>query len=207
MEVIRKAIVCKSRMEFYELHLAIINPLLPNRLTEKEILILASFMSADERLVEDDRFNSLVRKKVMQRHQLSAGGLGNYLKAMIKKGFLSKSKITGRIKIKEFMLPKDNVQGYEFKIGYKPIEETSVVEKMKPLQKQVNKQTQENYNLAEEKLNPEDHTITAKYKKQEYPLTPNDAFSKSENFNEDDDDDFQGTEDEENPNEKPHKMN
>ena len=87
MEVIRKAIVCKSRMEFYELHLAIINPLLPNRLTEKEILILASFMSADERLVEDDRFNSLVRKKVMQRHQLSAGGLGNYLKAMIKKGF------------------------------------------------------------------------------------------------------------------------
>jgi hypothetical protein len=208
MEVIRKAIPCKSRLEFYELHLAIINPLLPNKLTEKEILILASFMSVDEKLVEDDRFNSVVRKKVMQKHNLSAGGLGNYLKSMIKKGFLSKSKITGRIKIKDFMLPKSNVQGYEFKIGYKPVEETSLVEKMKPLQEQVNKQTEEAYKLAEEKLNKEDFVVpNAKYSreyKQEYPVTPDNAFHQAAKINPEDD--FEGDEDQEDANEKPHKM-
>jgi hypothetical protein len=118
MQIIQKAVQCKDKQAYYELHLAIINPLLPNSLTDKEIKILASFMAIDEKLVEDDRFNSLVRKKIMEKHKLSAGGLGNYLKSMIKKGFLTKSKITGRIKIKPFMIPEPNMQGYQFKIGY-----------------------------------------------------------------------------------------
>lgn len=199
MEVIRKAILCKSRLEYYELHLAIINPLLPNRLTEKEILILASFMSIDEKLVEDDRFNSLVRKKVMQKHNLSAGGLGNYLKSMIKKGFLSKSNITGRIKIKDFMLPSETKQGYEFKIGYKPVEQTSAVEeKESPLDKIIPAQRQLNKMLAEKELKS---TELEKQRAQEYPLTPKESFHKSEIID-DEDENFEEEED----NDTPYKM-
>ena len=118
MQVLKKSIKCSSREEYHQLHLHIINPLLPNKLTDKEILILSSFMSIDEKLVEDDRFNSLVRKKVMEKHKLSAGGLSNHLKSMITKGFLTRSKVTSRIKIKPFVKPGDNMQGYKFRIGY-----------------------------------------------------------------------------------------
>lgn len=118
MQVVRKSIKCSSREEYYVLHLNIINPLLPNKLTEKEIMILSSFMAADEKLVEDDRFNSLVRKKVMEKHKLSAGGLSNHLKAMIDKGFLRRSDVTKRIKINDFIIPGKNMQGYQFRIGY-----------------------------------------------------------------------------------------
>lgn len=118
MQVVRKSIKCSSREEYYKLHLNIINPLLPNKLTEKEIMILTSFMSVDEKLVEDDRFNSLVRKKVMEKHKLSAGGLSNHLKSMINKGFLKRSNVTGRIKINSFVTPGENMQGYQFRIGY-----------------------------------------------------------------------------------------
>lgn len=118
MQVVRKSIKCSSEEEYYKLHLNIINPLLPNKLTEKEIMILSSFMSVDDKLVEDDRFNSLVRKKVMEKHKLSAGGLSNHLKSMIEKGFLNRSDVTGRIKINSFVLPGKNMQGYQFRIGY-----------------------------------------------------------------------------------------
>lgn len=118
MKIIQKALIL-SNEEYYKKHLAIINGMLPNQLTFKEIEVLAAFMEVDNKLVEDDRFNSLVRKKVMTKLNLKPGGLSNYLKSLIDKGFLTKSEITHKIKIKDYLLPEESGQGYQFKISKK----------------------------------------------------------------------------------------
>lgn len=113
MEVIQKKL---KTNKFVEKHLEIINPMLPVQLTPKEIEVLASFMEIEGELVEDDRFNQLVRTKVRNKLQLSPGGLSNYLTTLTKKGFLKKHPITNKYTIKDFLFPNKNVQGYMFKI-------------------------------------------------------------------------------------------
>jgi len=102
--------------KYYELHLKIINAILPVSLTEKEIKVLAKFMSLDKNIIKEDVFNVIARKKVKDALSLSNGGLSNYLKSMIKKGFLLKNEITKKIIIRDFLLPEDNEQYYKFKI-------------------------------------------------------------------------------------------
>ena len=116
MKIIQRSLELESD-QFYEQHLSIINTVLPSKLTNKEIKVLATFMSADQKLTIEDRFNSIVRKGVMKKLGLSPGGLGNYLNSMIKKGFLNKSEITNKITVKEFLMPEKVVQGYQFKIS------------------------------------------------------------------------------------------
>lgn len=122
MNKIQKGLIL-NKDEYYVKHLSIINPVLPVQLTNKEILVLASFMCLPPSITEDDRFNSLARKKVMEKLNLSPGGLGNYLKSMIEKGFLRKSDITKRISINEVLVPEQNKQGYIFKIELKKEED------------------------------------------------------------------------------------
>jgi|VirMetMinimDraft_7_1064189.scaffolds.fasta_scaffold03147_12 DNA-binding MarR family transcriptional regulator len=102
--------------EYYKKHLSIINPMFPVQLVKKEIEVLAAFLALDEALVEDDYFNTVARKKVRETLNLTAGNLSNYLRSMITKGFLDKSEISGRITIKEFLIPETEAQGYMFKI-------------------------------------------------------------------------------------------
>ena len=103
--------------EYYKLHLTIINSILPVKLTDKEIEVLAAFMALDKSITEEDTFNSFARKKVKEKlDNMSAGGLGNHLKSMIDKGFLDKKEMSNKITIKNFLLPEDNNQGYQFKI-------------------------------------------------------------------------------------------
>ena len=149
MEINRKAVLCKTKREFFELHLNIMNSLLSQKFTEKEIVILASFMSIDEKLVEDDRFNTLVRKKVRTEHKLSAGGLGNYLKSMLDKGYLTKSKITGRLKIKSILMPALPKQGYEIKIGYRPVEEVKKEVKEETVKAEIAQEVPNNFASSE----------------------------------------------------------
>jgi len=116
MKIIQRALSDLDRYNYHLKHLAIINPLLPIQLSNKEIEVLAAFMYHKGELVEEDRFNSLVRKNVMDKLDLSSGGLSNHLRSMIEKGFLEKSDITKRIKIKPFLFPEDKEQGYQIKI-------------------------------------------------------------------------------------------
>lgn len=101
---------------FYEKHLAIVSNLLPTNLTQKEIEVLACFLSLDKVIIEEDMFNTIARKKVMGELKLQAGGLGNHLKSMITKGVLVKHKITNKITIREFLLPQEPIQGYQIKL-------------------------------------------------------------------------------------------
>ena len=123
MKVITKVLQV-SKFDYYRKHLELLNVLLPEdkfpeRLSSKEIEVLAAFMSQDENLIEEDMFNGVVRKKVMERLSLKPGGLGNHLKKMIAKNYLTKSDITRKITLKSYMFPIDNNQGYRVKITKK----------------------------------------------------------------------------------------
>lgn len=97
-------------------HLQMVNTILNADLTDKEIEVLAVFMSLDKMITEDDMFNTIARKKVMDKLNLSPGGLGNHLRSMIDKNALDKNEISKRIRIKPFLFPDKKVQGYQIKI-------------------------------------------------------------------------------------------
>jgi DNA-binding MarR family transcriptional regulator len=120
MQVITKVLKV-SKYDYYIKHLEIMNVLLPEdkfpeRLSTKEIEVLAAFMSQDKNLIEEDMFNGVVRKKVMEKLSLKPGGLGNHLKKMIAKNYLTKNPITRKIDLRSFMFPVNNSQGYRIKL-------------------------------------------------------------------------------------------
>lgn len=110
-----------SKYDYYVKHLEMINILLPekdfpDKMSIKEIEVLAAFLSQDKSLIEEDMFNGVVRKKVMAKLNLKPGGLGNHLKKLIEKKYLSKNDITKKIVMKSFLIPIDNHQGYRIKL-------------------------------------------------------------------------------------------
>jgi DNA-binding MarR family transcriptional regulator len=115
MKIIQQAFKVNNEI-YYNLHLQIINAVLPVRLTDKELEVLSAFMSLDKKLIEENYFNPLARKIVLKKLNLSAAGLSNHLKSMIDKGFLVKNNMTNLITIKQFLLPEEDGQGYQFKI-------------------------------------------------------------------------------------------
>lgn len=115
MKIIQQAFDL-DKEEYYVVHLKILNAVLPVRLTDKELEVLAAFMGLDENIIEDTYFNPVARKKVLKKLGLSPAGLSNHLKAMLDKSFLIKNSITNVITIKKFLLPEKNIQGYQFKI-------------------------------------------------------------------------------------------
>lgn len=115
MKIIQQAFKL-DKDKYYIVHLGILNAVLPVRLTDKELEVLAAFMGLDENIIEDTYFNPVARKKVLKKLGLSPAGLSNHLKSMLDKGFLIKNSITNVISIKEFLLPEIDGQGYQFKI-------------------------------------------------------------------------------------------
>ena len=122
MQVITKVLKV-GKCDYYVKHLEILNILVPEeqfpeKLSSKEIQVLAGFMSQDKALIDEDMFNGVVRKKVMElpNLKLKPGGLGNHLKKMIEKGFLQKNDLTKKIILLPFMFPEINGQGFRIKL-------------------------------------------------------------------------------------------
>lgn len=111
---IQKALDGLSSHEYYVKHLEILNPILPVQLTNKEIEVLAGFMSLKGDLVSTDRFGTQARKTIREKLQMSPGGLGNHLKELKRKSAIYESDSV--LKIRDFLIPNPNVQGYQFKI-------------------------------------------------------------------------------------------
>ena len=109
-------VITLSGKEYYTRHLEIVSCLVPTKLTDKEIEVLASFLALDKKITEKDMFNTMARKEVRESLGLSPGGLGNHLKSMIGKKVLDKDEMSNRITIKEFLLPAERQQGYQIKI-------------------------------------------------------------------------------------------
>lgn len=122
MKVIQRALTL-NRFGYYSKNLEIISCLLPTHLSPKEIEVLASFLSLDRYIIEDDMFNTLARKKVMSSVGLSPAGLSNHLKSMIRKKVIDKNEITNKLTIKEFLLPKEDIQGYQIKLTNNEVED------------------------------------------------------------------------------------
>jgi len=102
-----------DKKDFYQKHLEVINPFLPIKLTPKEIEVLAEFLNLEGDLKEDI-FGTTARKVVKGNLNISAGGLGNYLKSLKQKGFIYKK--YGALFISQVVLPSEFEQEYHFKI-------------------------------------------------------------------------------------------
>ena len=102
-----------SNTNYCKAHLSIVNCILPEKMTPKEIEVVACFMALDGSL-EHYRFNSIGRKIVMDKLDISPGGLSNYIKSLLEKGFLVReNKIT---KILPLLIPEKTEQIYLLKL-------------------------------------------------------------------------------------------
>ena len=114
MKVLQKQIRDLSHDDYYLKHLQIINQFFKDPMSNKELLVVAKFMSLTGDL-ETNRFSTTGRKIVMESLSLSPGGLGNYLNSLYKKGFIFKNNFEV-FELQSFLLPEKNSQGYQFKI-------------------------------------------------------------------------------------------
>lgn len=112
MEIIRKTLTL-NKEEFYKKHLFLINYVLPKQMTPKETEVLAAFMSLEGDIAKDP-FGTSGRKIVREKLNLSAGGLGNYLEQLKKKGFIVVN--NKELEILKVILPNNKQQGYQFKL-------------------------------------------------------------------------------------------
>ena len=98
-----------SRNKFYHKYLQLINVILPEPLTTKEIEILSAFMELEGDLIEEDRFGTQCRKYIRDKFKFkSYSNLDNYIKYMKQKGVLLRDEDTGKLIInKRIEIPKD----------------------------------------------------------------------------------------------------
>ena len=114
MAIIRKALKLKKE-EYFKKHLLIINHILPIQMTNKEAEVLAAFMSLEGELASDP-FSTSGRKIVMRKLNIKPGGLGNYLDAFKRKGFVLENKISKDLRIIPILIPSKSEQFYQFKL-------------------------------------------------------------------------------------------
>ena len=114
MGVIKK-IMNVSKDEYFIVHLSIINPLLPVKMTPKEVEVLGTFMGIEGEVAEKDRFGTTCKKIVKEKLNLSDGGLGNYIKSLKEKGFLyyNENKV---LCLLDVLLADKTGQSYMFRI-------------------------------------------------------------------------------------------
>ena len=102
-----------SAIDYYTIHLSIVNTLFQKKLTHKEIEVLAFFMTLDGDIVTR-RFETTSRKIAKQSLGLSDAGLSNYIRTLTEKGFLYKKDNT--LQIVPQLHPKNDYQEYQIKI-------------------------------------------------------------------------------------------
>jgi DNA-binding MarR family transcriptional regulator len=112
-----KKLIRLSRLEFFKVHLSLINCLLPRKMTPKEIEVMANFMSL-EGDISLHRFGPSARKMIRERMEISMGGLSNYMTSLLEKGFLMRN--GDLIVILPILFPQDNEQEYRFKLIMQP---------------------------------------------------------------------------------------
>lgn len=99
--------------KYFETHLAIINALLPVKMTHMEIVVLGRFMALKGDIAKE-RFGSTARKMVKQDLNISSAGMSNYMRAFEDKGFISNN--NGIMEILPILIPDEKEQTYNFKL-------------------------------------------------------------------------------------------
>ena len=96
-----------SKKKFLPKYLKLVNVILPDPLTQREIDVLAAFMELEGDLVKEDRFGTQARGVVRKKFGFkSYSNLDNYIKYFKKKGVLfqdteGKLKLNPKISIPE----------------------------------------------------------------------------------------------------------
>lgn len=67
--------------DYYLTHLRLVNAVLPNKMTERELTVIAKFM-------EYGGFDTKARKGVMNDLKISPSNLSNNISALVEKGFV-----------------------------------------------------------------------------------------------------------------------
>lgn len=112
MSIIKKTVKL-TKEDYYKKHLNIINYILPEQLTKKEVEFLSWFMCLEGELKKDP-FSTTGRKIVQNKMSIHPGGVGNYLRDLKKKNFIIKRE--GRLQILPILIPSENTQEYSFKL-------------------------------------------------------------------------------------------
>lgn len=116
MKIIQKTFRVDAS-DYHSMHLSLINPALEKKMTNKEIEVLASFMSLDSSITGTDMFNTYARKLAKSKLKgMSSGSLSNHIKSLLDKGLLKKDENSNRISIGSFLFPEEDQQGYQFKL-------------------------------------------------------------------------------------------
>jgi len=99
--------------EFYITHMSIVNALLPIKMTPKEVEIIAAFLSITGTLA-DDRFSTTGRQVVRNMLGISHQYLTNYIKSLIKKGFIQNN--NDKLELTPILFPEREEQNYIIKL-------------------------------------------------------------------------------------------
>ena len=99
--------------EFYDTHMSIVNALLPVKMTPKEVEIVAAFLSITGTLAED-RFSTTGRQVVRKLLGISHQYLTNYIKSLIKKGFIQEN--NNKLELIPILFPERKEQNYIIKL-------------------------------------------------------------------------------------------
>lgn len=102
-----------SSDDYYRIHMEIINPILPVKLSHKEIEILSIFMSFTGTLAEN-RFSTTGKKLVREKLKLSHQSLSNYIISLSKKGFLIDK--NNELSLLPILFPNNKEQIYLIKL-------------------------------------------------------------------------------------------
>jgi len=114
MNTLRKTLVA-SGFRRAKIHLLMINMFVEVGLSEKELEVLANFISAPENLKQTYMFNTAVRKYVCQQSGICNKGISNHLKSMINKKFIVRDPITKLLSISPNLLPTNQIYHIEIK--------------------------------------------------------------------------------------------
>lgn len=113
MRIIQKRLVV-DREDYYLVHLYIINPMLPSRMTPMEMKTLAAFMAVEG--FDGDRFSSTPRRLVKEKLNLTTKSLCNHLSSLVAKGYLRRDAERRTLVIHPALIPDDGKQGYQFRL-------------------------------------------------------------------------------------------
>ena len=118
MKRIKKEVI--NRKDFNPKYLKLVNVILPDPLTTKEIEVLSCFMELQGDLVELDRFGTQARSVVRERLGFKTNSnLDNYIKYFKQKGVIMKDEETGRLVLSpkiDIKKEKEVVLTFAFKI-------------------------------------------------------------------------------------------
>lgn len=112
MKILTKKLKLNSR-EYYITHMNILNALLPIKLTPAEIEIIAAFLEINGTLA-NNRFSTTGRQIVRKTLNISHQYLTNYIKSLVKKGFITNN--DDKLELIPILFPEEKTQEYKIHI-------------------------------------------------------------------------------------------